>query len=288
MCNLRRQGTLRRSLLIVVAFAVAGCGGSKAPAQEDEVAGRSVEGWIYDPILVPLEGAQVRLVGADLATTSDAEGHFQLPLPDMAAYTLQVSAVGFRTQSQTVVFDTTGGHKRLDFKLEHMLDAGAAIKVHQFDGFIECSGFAVVGHNHGGGGEPTGENPLDCGSYGVTDSIWDVPVHASVTGVVLEIIWEPGTDLAENLLVLTYKVHDNGTKEFVGFAEGNNILRLQIGTLEMADKFPVGGTIRFDVQIGGGPDQEDVAYGAAVQQDFQAFTSLFYGLLPTPDYSVAQ
>ena len=246
-----------------------------------------MDGWVLDHILRPLEGATVRLVGVQAEAAVDEGGYWRMDLPDLAGYTFAARAEGHLGQSRTLVFESEGQHKRLNFSLSPEVSREKRVQVHQFDGFIECSAFASAEHSHGGSGRPEGENPLDCGTYATTESVWTVDVPPGADGMVLEIVWQPDTPLAENLLVIVDQVVDGGL-DFLAFNEGSSPLKVPIPALAVEDRFAEGGVLHVDVQIGGGPDREDVAAGAAIQQRFQGFTSIFFNHRPDADYSITQ
>ena len=285
-----RLATPVRSILVVLLILLillAGCSKADPEPEAPEVVVRSVDGWVLDHLLQPLDGATVRLVGGQVEATVDAGGHWSMDLPDLAGYTFEARAAGHEAQSRTLVFESEGQHKRLNFSLSPEASREKQVQVHQFDGFIECSAFASAEHSHGGSGRPEGENPLDCGTYATTQSVWSVDVPPGADGMVLEIVWRADTPLADNLLVIVDQVVD-GRLDFLAFNEGSSPLKVPIPALAVEDRFAEGGVLQVDVQIGGGPDREDVAVGAAIQQRFQGFTSIFFNHRPEADYSITE
>lgn len=281
------QGHRPATLLLSLAVALAGCGdkqgGSDEPLGNDD---HIVEGWVLDPALRPIEGALVAALGIGMTALTNEDGEFVLHLPaGQAGYTLRAAATGFQDQSRTLVFEAAGQGATINFTMQAATSATPRVQVDQFDGFIECSAFAAVGHSHGGSGRPEGENPTDCGTYTTTQNVWDVDVPSGVDAIVVEIAWDPDTELARYLLAIVDQVHDDGSIEYMAFGEGESMLKIPIGSLLVEDRMPDGGTLRITVEIGGSGD--DVAVGAAVDQRFQGFTSLFYNMLPDPQYSVA-
>ena len=143
-----RLATPARSILAVLALLMAGCSSDAPEADAPEPRGRSVDGWVLDHILRPLEGATVRLVGVQAEAAVDEGGYWRMDLPDLAGYTFEARAEGHQGQSRTLVFESEGQHKRLNFSLSPEVSREKRVQVHQFDGFIECSAFAV-GHEQG-------------------------------------------------------------------------------------------------------------------------------------------
>lgn len=271
----RLRATPPISLLLLL---LAGCSNPSEPV--DEPVETRIEGWVLDPLLRPL-AATVEVLETGNQTTTGPDGAYRLSA-HAGPLTLRASAPGHETQTRTILVDQR--LERLNFSLAPMGANEERVSVQQFDGFIECSAFASAEHSHGGGGPPEGDSPTDCGTYTTTNSRWTVDVPAGIVGIVIEIVWEPGTQLAEHLLVIVEQQFDNGTTEFLAFAEGSSPLKAQVPSFDSSTRFAAGGTLAIDVQIGGGED--DVTIAAAIQQDFQGFTSLFFGKPPDALYSV--
>lgn len=276
-----RQAT--RPLSIVLLVVLAGCS-SPAADVPDVPEGRTLEGWVLDPTLRPVAGATVRLLATGNETTTDEDGHYRLTnLPDLPVHTLRATAAGYEEQARSVSYDGAR-HRTLNFSLAPFASVRDHVQVHQFDGFIECSAFASAEHSHGGGGPPEGENPADCGTYATTESTWTVDIQPGAAGLVVEVVWEPGTTLAENLLLIVSQQLPDGTLDFLAFSEGQSPIKAHVPAFEVQQRFELGGTILADVQIGG--SDEDVAVGAAIQQGFEGFTSTFFGSPPDALYTV--
>jgi len=267
---------------VLVALLVAGC--ATEPPEPPPPA-TTLHGWVRDAALHPVPGAEVGLVHAangtpGPATVTDADGHYAFgDVPD-GDLLLHASAVGYGSSSLALTPVPGAPHLRnLTLQRE---PAPRPPEVLRFQGFIDCSGFVAAGHGHGGG-DPEGEDTVSC-SAGGDAHVWDLELPPDVAGLLLEIAWDPGTQLAENLLVLVHHV-DDGTEDVIGFGEGPSVLRVGIARLVLEDRYAAGGLLRVDVQIGGGPDQEDVAAGLAFQQPFDVYASLFYDAPPPVGYA---
>lgn len=264
---------------LLLSLALAGCG-DKAPEAEPEPLATVIEGFVLDHTLQGIR-ATVNIGDEYHTTTDDGAFRFNVTPGD---HTIQAQAGGMRPASRTV---TALDGQTIQVQISMIpapLDAPYR-DLHKFEGFLECSFFVAVGHSHGGGGPPEGENPTDCGTYTTTNNRWATPVQAEASSVVVEIAWDAQTQLSEFLLLLVYQELPNGTLDYVAFAEGASPLKAQVPTFEATERFENGGKLVAIVEIGGDPNGEDVALGAAVEQEFEAFTSLFYGNVPLPDYT---
>lgn len=264
---------------LLLSLAIAGCGGKDA-APEPEPTETRIEGHVLDPAF---QGVLATVNIGQTYQTTTPEGFFAFNVTP-GEHTIQVQAADMRPASRTV---TAIAGQTVEVRIPVIPNPFQAPyrDLHKFEGFLECSFFVAVGHSHGSGGPPEGENPTDCGTYTTTNNHWATPVQSEATSIVVEVAWNAQTQLSQFLLLLVYQEMPNGTLEFLAFAEGASPLKAQVPTFEATQRFQEGGRIVATVEIGGDPNGEDVALGAAVEQDFEAFTSLFYGNVPLPDYS---
>lgn len=268
------------ALSLVVALALAGC---SAEAPEKASPESALEGWVLDWLLRPVDGASVQIVGGN-GTLTDDNGYYAFRDLPVGTYTIQVRADGMQATAGTTSIDIAGQNKRLNFSLAPTSSKEARILTEQFNGFIECSAFVTAEHSHGGSGRPEGDNPLDCGTYSTTNSVWEQEVPPGIDSAVIEVFWEPDTALADRLLIIVDQVMPDGSIDYITFGEGASPLKVQIPFLVAEERFTAGGTLLLDVQIGGSED--DIAAGAAIQEEFTAFTSYFWNTLPDPEYTV--
>lgn len=266
--------------ILLLSLAIAGCGGKEAPVAEPAATGHIVSGIVLDPAIQPVVDAQVTL--GDTTVATDADGRFAFPPTRTSPVTLRVEAQGMQPFAR--ILDLPESELRIT--LTPLPFAEPYVRVADFRGYIECSGFVAVGHSHGGGGPPEGENPTDCGTYASTNSVWDASLSPELDGLVVEVVWQPQTELAQFLLAITYQVHANGSLEYLSFAEGASPLKVVFPSFDVQQRFADGGTIRTVVEIGGDPNGEDVAAGLAIDQEFEGFVSQFYGQRPPVNYSI--
>lgn len=267
--------------ILLLSLALAGCGSKDAAPAPAVDTGHVLTGIVVDSAVRPVGDAEVTIQGNQ--TRTDEAGRFRFTHIEAEQVELRVEAPGLLPFARIVTF--TGQTEEMRITLNPQPLDSSYIRVTDFQGFIECSGFVAVGHSHGGGGPPEGENPTDCGTYATTQNAWDAEVAPGLDGLVIELVWEPQTNLAQFLLAISYQVLDDGTLDYLAFGEGASPLKLVFPAFDVQDRFEDGGTIRTIVEIGGDPNGEDVAAGLAIDQQFQGFVSQFYGFRPPASYS---
>ena len=94
-------------------FLAAGCGGS--PTEPDDSVA-VIRGEVTDRVGRPVQGAQIAALDGPLAGTTavtGTSGRFELTGATVASVTVRVSRDGFRTRTQVLVPEATGGRQRL-------------------------------------------------------------------------------------------------------------------------------------------------------------------------------
>ncbi|NMH28223.1 carboxypeptidase-like regulatory domain-containing protein [Flavobacterium silvaticum] len=96
---------------------IALCTGTLAFAQS------TLKGTVTDKDNLPLPGANVKVVGTTTATSSDSDGKFILPVTQNPPFTIEISSVGFTTQTMRVtsLSDVTVKMASEDTKLDEIV-----------------------------------------------------------------------------------------------------------------------------------------------------------------------
>lgn len=280
---------MRAAPLAVLMLLLAGCG--DAPAGEPTVAGERpatsppgqepLSGWVFDPALAPVVGATVSVPALDAATTVAEDGRYGLTdLPYDQVLVVVVQADGYEPSSKsvTLVPDTL---LRLNFTLRPVPREVAYSEALSFNGHIGCGG--VVKRDN----QP---QPVECGTSAVVDErVWEFEVKQKVAGIVVEVVWEPGTPAAEHLNLTVETMGFGNFDELLAGSEGPSVLRGQVNAFQSKRFYSDGGMVRVVVDPGRNTADDETGTGAglAVQQDFEAFATVFYVEPPPPGYSIA-
>ena len=277
------------AVLTLLVLLLAGC--SDAPADGPAVDGERptvsppgeepLSGWVFDPALAPVVGATVSIPALAATTTVDDEGHYGLAdLPYDEVLVVVVEADGYRPSSKSVTL-VPGTLLRLNFTLSPVPREVAYSEALSFNGLIGCGG--VVKQDNQG-------QSVECGSSAAVDErVWEFEVKEKVAGIVVEIVWEPGTPAAEHLNLTVETVGFGNFDEVLTGAEGPSILRGQVNQFQSKRFYSEGGVVRVTVDPGRNTADDETGTGAgfAVQQDFEAFATVFYVEPPPPGYSIA-
>ncbi len=278
-------------LLLTLPALLAGCSGNdkdgagpEEPIDDGTVAPKDLEvlgGWIFDPALAPVEGASVTIPALNHSTETTPEGHYGFTgLPYNQVIVVVVQAEGYESNSKAVTLspDTI---LLLNFTLKPVSEKVAFSERLSFNGLISCGGVIKVQNQ---------PNDIECGiSGGVDERVWEFTVKPDVAGIVVEIIWEAGTPAAEHLNLTIETVGFGNFDEVLAGNEGESILRGQVNRFQSERFYTEGGILRVTVDSGrnAAQDETGTGVGLAVQQDFEAFATVFYVDGPPPGYSIA-
>lgn len=145
---------MRRTLVFVtlVLLLLAGCTEKPdrekptelPPVDPDEGRG-AIRGVVFDPAVLPITGATVRIDALDLETTTDADGAFVLDDLEPGTHFLTVSKPGFLA-AQTSVTVVADDREPPLTKVQLAPDAATLprVQVLEFQGYLACSVTAVV------------------------------------------------------------------------------------------------------------------------------------------------
>lgn len=275
------------AVLLAATMILAGCTAPEEVESTDAPAGAILAGVVLDPVIAPVEGARVQILGTQLENVTDAEGrfHFDDVPPRSEPPILLVRMDGFRDLTHALDAPVQDGDRhelRLDLQYaaidepyrEHL----------PFNGFIACSALVAAGHSHGGADHE--DDQTDCSGDAPSDDVWEFTLDAGVENVVIEVVWDADTVAAEYLSMAIHGVGvEDGNDVKFYFEEGTSPLRGVVSQLQADTYYKEGGTVRLSVAVAG-PDS-DYVVSAAVNQEFQAIASMFYVEPGPSDYSIA-
>lgn len=271
------------AVLGILCVALAGCSRGGSDARDDPQVGVVVEGWVIDERIAPVPGAVARLAGLGLETRTDEAGHYALEAPAGMDLVLVVEAVGYKGESGAVTA-LSGTHHVLNFSLERLPLAEPYDEVQAFDGLLRCG---IVATTQEDPSKPHEHQGVRCSSLANdTSNRWAYVLPADTTGVVVEVAWQPQSDVSHALVL---KVTVAATGEAVAFLEGTSILRVQLSSLKLAQERQAGhDELILVVEPGAGSgDHEHGAVGAFVQQQFVIYATAFFNGPVPPAYSIA-
>lgn len=201
--------------LMLLAVAVGGCadGATKSaetpPPPTTAVVTAStggIEGTLVDDEQSPVGGATVgiRLVGGgrENSTTSSAAGAYAFSGLEPAEYELVVQSPFFKAVSKkaTVI---AGEVVRGDFVLQRVPEAGPQVVMVPLKGYIVCSvGWRNPTNPSTSGGNPVTSNPCYNMQGDKTVFYLDWNLNLTLSEVVLELVWQPGTGFSGSALRL--------------------------------------------------------------------------------------
>ncbi len=278
----------------------AGFDGLVAPAGEHDETTCGLEGIVYDDEARPVEGANVKIMGADDATRTDVAGRFAFSHLPPAVYGVRAGGSGFLDAMVDV--DCVRGETRADVGLQLLPrpDATQAYKViHQpVSGKIACALGHLTSTSDLCQGTPLGEGD----SYR-TEFIFAADA-VPITGAVFELAWNPSTGSGGKFLSLDYPQAQSSDATAVasahrrhdaaaGIVYGESPLaaRLESGPSgEPVYLLQPGDGIRLTVRPSSMDPQSALADPAAeetskvvFQQDFAVYAAVFYNGESVPD-----
>jgi hypothetical protein len=271
--------------LAVLAVALAGCsdssGGDGSPVTAGNPEGLPMlHGYIFDPALRPLAGANVKVLDGNGTATTDEEGFFGLDgLPTEQFLVIVATLDGFTPSSKqiTLAVDTP---VRLNFTLEPIPTQTPYSTTLDQAMLVECQVGIVLAENEMGQNCGTGTQDIDQ---------WDIAVEAGLAGAVVEVFWEPVTDAAASIGIRLETLDLGQLNLVLGETVGESPLRIMVPQSTANRYYPQGGLMRLTVFAEPNSDETEAGAGASilVQQPLDAYASLFYVAPPDPSYSIA-
>lgn len=274
---------IARSLAFVVLVALAsGCmdGGTKTVETTIAEAPRpQLEGWVLSVDQSGIEGAMLRIEASNATATTSPEGRYAFgALPTDVPLIVTASANGYQvlSKSVTLVPDTS---LTLNFTLEPIPVKKPYIDPQQYTGLVACQLVVVAAGD---------QERIECGGDDPNNKpIIEFTMGPDVAGVVLELVWESNTPLADLLEMRIETVGFGDQDEELATAIGPSILRAQINSFQAAKFYSGGGIARATIAAGTNPDDEESTVGAGLplQQSFELYVTVFYVEGPLPTYS---
>ena len=267
---------------VVLAAALGGCVGDRQTGEEenahdahapDEVHQLTVWGVVTNDAFQPLARATVRAANGANATSNDTGGYeLALSLAMGDALLLTASAPGHQATSARVTSHNES-RMRVDFRLPAAPSDEPFEETVELGGNLACGVLAGAGHSHDPEGPPTTVEH-DCGANDPNNRrTFTVDVGPRAHGLLLELQWDARTDLARQM-EMGLTIGD----VTAGWAAGFSVLRVALGAASL-EPVADGGTVRIVVQVASMSEGEesDVALGAAFQQPFMLYATVFYG-----------
>lgn len=275
---------MRRMMLVaLLAAALAGCMGGGGPPATSGPTGPTVEGWVVDERIAPVEGAIASLAGLGLEARTDADGHYVLQAPPGVDLVLVMEAPQFVAQSRAVAA-LSGAHHVLNFTLVRMPVQDPFDEVQSFQGILRCGLVATTQEDPS---RPHEHQGVRC-SQALNDTAnrWAYTIPAGSTGIVVEAQWDAQSEVSQALVL---KVVTEATGEVLGFIEGTSMLRMQLSSVKLAQETQAGHEVLWvTAEPGAGTgNHEHGAIGVFVSQSFTLYATAFFNGPVPPSYSIA-
>lgn len=269
-----------RSAGALALLLLAGC------LSDDPVATGSVEipdvaGLVLDPLLAPLANAQVTLLDNNLTVTTGPDGSFRfVDVPGVAAL-VHARADKFEPATRRATLDA--GDAWIELVLAPLPVETPYTVESEHAGFVSCAGMVRVG------GETSQGTVFSCGENDPNDQReleYELPLSDGVAGVVLELVWEPGSGLASRF-EFSLQVERDGQTTDLGRAEGESYVKIAVSREVARELLLPGAVLRTRTEPAPSLLDEEafLGIGAAVAQPFSVIATVFYHAPPDPAYS---
>lgn len=272
------------TLLLLTALALAGCTDDGEP-QETPDKEQAIEetfpplhGWVFDQALRPMEGVTVQLLDSNATLVTDGEGYYGFDQVKRNEPLVLVANVdGYEPNSRQVTVPADAS-VRLNFTMVPVPVKQASSEVLDFNGFIACQATVVASED---------VQQYDCGG-GQDQDVWTFSSGPDLAGAVIEIAWTAGNPAADSFHAIVETIGLGDFNAILAEGVGTSVLRLQIPQAVAEKYYTAGGQMRLTVSVEPNVDEEEAGTGAgaAINQEFQAFASLFYVEPPPTTYSI--
>lgn len=246
--------------------------------------GPVVEGWILDERIQPVPEAQVRFVGHNVTTQTDASGHYVLRGPVGVDLVWTVQAPGFVAQSRAVAANS-GSHHWLNVTLLRVPNDAPFEQIESFQGILRCG---IVATTQEDPSRPHEHQGVRCSQlFNDTANRWLYEIPADTTGVVIEAFWDAQSEVAQALVL---KVVAPRSGEVFAFTEGTSPVRAHLSSFKLLQEQAAGFTeLAVTLEPGAGTgNHEHGAVGAFVQQSFKLYATAFFNGPVPPAYSIGE
>lgn len=269
------QARLALAPALALALVLSGCTKEDAPTQTNAIAPGTLSGVVTDVALTPIANANVRVEGMNASALTDAAGGFTFSLLP-GEYVVLATAADHKTGAlrASVLSDQTS---TLSFQLDAIPRIVPRVEVAEAEGYLACAAIVVAS------GE---QHAVPCGENDPNDRPEVEFMIASTEGldaVVVELVWEAGTDAARWLRVDAELAADEPTA--LGGVAGVSPLKLTI-----PGRLLTTGTLVVRAAPEGSFTDEEAGtdLAMAVQQSFTVYASQFFYAPPLAGYSALQ
>jgi len=273
-------------LLALVAFAVllAGCthpghvktAGSSAVEVRD---GHLLAGWVSDAAQLPVAKAHLRVEAANATAITNGDGWYGFSTLPLGEPLLVVAdADGYKPLSKSVTL-AEDSSLVLNFTLEAIPVKTPHVEMIPKKGLVSCQASVIVVEE---------EYKTECGNNDPNSKPKiEFTVGPDTAGIVLELVWEAGSPLAQQLNLTVETVGFGDQDQVLASLSGKSVLRAQVNSIQAARFYSAGGIVRSLVSAGSNPDEDESTVGVSVplQQSFDLYVSVFYVEGPSPTYT---
>lgn len=241
-----------------------------------------LHGFVFDPALRPLDGATVKVLDTNASTATDPEGFFGFGgLPVEQFLVVVATKDGFVPMSKqvTLVQDTP---IRLNFTLEpEPTQVAYSVPIKQ-DMLVECQAGVELSQQQQA-------QSINCGSGTREIDTWDIAVDVALAGAVVEVFWDASTPAAESMGAKLETLELGQLNLVLGEVVGTSPLRIMVPQSTAERYYPEGGLMRLTIFARPNTDENEAGIGASVlvEQQVEAFATLFYVQPPDPTYTIS-
>lgn len=272
------------AVVVLLASGLAGCSDKKddgkgvTPSNPEGLP--MLHGFVFDPALRPLPGAQVKVLDTNASTVADDQGFFGFDgLPPEQFLVVVATMDGFTPTSKqiTLAVDTP---VRLNFTLTPVPVQTPYSQVLKQDLLVECQlGYVAADQ----------ENHANCGTGLQEVDQFDIAVDVNLAGAVVEVFWEPASPLSESIGAKLETLDLGQLNLVLGQAVGTSPLRITVPESTAQRYYPQGGIMRLTVFAEPNADENEAGVGVSflADQAVSAYASLFYVAPPDPSYTIA-
>ncbi len=296
----------------VIALVLAGCsgngggggGGSKEDFSELGLEATAttgvIRGVVVDPAIVPIVGAQIVIRLQNLTATTGEDGLFGFDGLDPGTYFLEISRAGYSNIQQSA--DVIAGEAEPPIVKVQLTPDGTTISPHPvqylYTGYISCSYKIAMFVFDASSCDPTGA----AGYQGRDDANPFFDVDGIPTYFQSEIIWDSTQPAGDELVTIQLACEDGPCGETSTEGKANRMCNVRgvkplvcrvngteggggggVGLVEaMQDNrtgFTVGVYANCDPCV-----YQNLGVGLVLEQQYQVFSTLFYGYLPPTDW----
>lgn len=268
----------------VLALALAGCSDGKGgdgndPSSSGAESLPMLHGFVFDPALRPLAGATVKVLDTNASTASDDEGFFGFDGLPIEQFLVVVATMDGFTPSSKQITLAQDAPVRMNFTLEPIPVATPYSNVLKQEMMLECQVATVIQDQ---------TQTTDCGSGTQEIDTFDIAVDAGLAGAVVEVYWDPTTQMAESLGAKLETLELGQLNLVLGQVVGTSPLIIRVPQSTAERYYPSGGLMRLTLYAEPNVDENEAGTGAAVafQQVASAYASLFYVAPPDPTYTL--